>query len=135
MAKFYTKEWLPLLVDKLNTDPSYEKVAKNWEWDLLMVLEPSGAMKERHVLYMDLWHGKCRSGTELASESEKPNAAFTLKAPYDNFAKVVAGKLDPMQAMLTRKLGVKGNMGIMLRNVPSVMDFVRCCRDVTDGFV
>jgi len=41
---------------------------------------------------------------------------------------VVTGELDAMQAMMTRRLRVEGNMAYMLRNVPSVLDFVRCCR-------
>jgi hypothetical protein len=40
-----------------------------------------------------------------------------------------------MQAMLTRKLHVKGNMSVMMRNVPSVLDFVRCAKENTDEFV
>ena len=39
------------------------------------------------------------------------------------------------QAMLTRKLGVKGNMAVMMRNVPTVLDFVRCAGEVTDEAV
>ena len=35
-----------------------------------------------------------------------------------------------MQAMLTRKLHVIGSMAYVLRNVPVVLDFVRCCRRV-----
>jgi putative sterol carrier protein len=37
-----------------------------------------------------------------------------------------------MQAMLTRKLSVQGNMGLMMRNVPTVLDFVRCAQEVTE---
>ena len=36
-----------------------------------------------------------------------------------------------MQAMLTRKLDVKGNMAVMMRNVPTILDFVRCAREMT----
>jgi hypothetical protein len=31
-------------------------------------------------------------------------------------------------------LGVYGNMAVLMRSVPTVLDFVRCCREVTDGF-
>jgi putative sterol carrier protein len=55
-------------------------------------------------------------------------AKFTLRAPRRHFLKVVTGELDPMQAMMTRRLRVEGNMAYMLRNVPTVLDFVRCCR-------
>lgn len=62
-------------------------------------------------------------------EDFKP--AFTLKSSYDNFVSILQGKLDPTTAMLTNKLRVKGNMGYMMRNIPTVLDFVRCAREVT----
>jgi hypothetical protein len=37
-----------------------------------------------------------------------------------------------MTALLSRKIHVHGNMAVMMRNVPTVLDFVRCCREVTD---
>jgi putative sterol carrier protein len=40
-----------------------------------------------------------------------------------------------MQALMTRKISVKGNMAILMRSVPTVLDFVRCCREVTDSYV
>ncbi len=43
--------------------------------------------------------------------------------------------LDPIQAMLTRRLSVQGNMVTITRNVPTVLDFVRCCREVTDSYI
>jgi hypothetical protein len=35
---------------------------------------------------------------------------------------------------MTRRLRVKGNMAVLVRNVPTVLDFVRCAREVTDSF-
>ncbi|MDP3186571.1 MAG: SCP2 sterol-binding domain-containing protein, partial [Anaerolineales bacterium] len=57
--------------------------------------------------------------------------AFVLKASYENIARIMKGELDPMQAMMTRKLQVQGSMAYMMRNVPTVLDFVRCCREIT----
>jgi putative sterol carrier protein len=37
-----------------------------------------------------------------------------------------------MTAMMTRKLKVRGSMTYMMRNVPTVLEFVRCAQDVTD---
>jgi hypothetical protein len=37
--------------------------------------------------------------------------------------------------MMTRKLQVQGNMAVMMRSVPVVLDFVRCAREVTDAFL
>ena len=134
MAKFPSPEWLSELNQKLNTDSKYAQVARNWEGDMIIVIEPSGLLKETVTYYLDLWHGQCRNSYIIQS-GQQAKAAFTLKAPFDNYVKLLKSELDPMQALLTRKIGVQGNMAILMRNVPTVLDFVRCCREVTNGFI
>jgi putative sterol carrier protein len=129
-AVFPSMDWLNELDAKLNNDERYAGIAKNWEGDIIIQIEPEGNLKEQRVFYLDLWHGKCRGVAELKDVSEK-KAAFVLKATYENIKRIVTGKLDPMQAMMTRKLVVQGNMAVMMRSVPTVLDFVRCCRDIT----
>ena len=128
---FPSAEWLKEFENKLNADERYAQIAKNWEGDMYFLIEPDGNLQTQVIMYLDLWHGKCRS-TELVTDISSHNPAFTLKAGYGNFAKVLKGDLDPMQAMLTRKLDVKGNMAVMMRSVPTVLDFVRCAREMTD---
>mgnify|MGYP002713144997 FL=1 len=130
-AVFPSLEWLQALEEKLNNDEKYAQVAKKWEGDMACVLEADGRLSEKKILYLDLWHGKCREVAELSDIAEK-DPAFVLTASYTNFLRVLQGDLDPMQAMLTRKLGVKGNMAVMMRNVPTVLDFVRCAKEVTN---
>jgi putative sterol carrier protein len=129
-AVFPSIEWLKEFEAKLNSDEHYAQIARNWEGDMYFIIEPEGNLKAQMVMYLDLWHGTCR-GTEIVADIAQHNPAFALKAGYANFAKVLKGELDPMQAMLTRKLDVKGNMAVMMRNVPTVLDFVRCAREVT----
>lgn len=130
-AIFPSMDWLNELDAKLNRDERYAGIAKNWEGDMIIQIEPEGNLKERRFYYLDLWHGKCRGVAELKDASEK-KAAFVLKATYENIKRIVTGKLDPMQAMLTRKLVVQGNMAVMMRSVPTVLDFVRCAREITN---
>jgi len=131
---FPSSEWLNSLEEKLNEDKKYATIAVKWEGDISVVIEPSGNLKEPVIYYLDLWHGKCRRVAILNNVNDE-NAAFILSASYDNIAQIMQGKLDPMQAMLTRKLKVKGNMAIMMRNVPTVLDFVRCARDITNDIL
>jgi len=134
MAQFPGKQWLAQLKDKLNADEVYARVARNWEGDMLFLIEPGGALTHQVAFYLDLWHGKCPDAYVL-EDGQQVSAVFTLKGPYGNYTRLLKGELDPMQALLTRKLGVKGNMAIMVRNVPTVLEFVRCCREVTDSFI
>ncbi|MCP4141002.1 MAG: hypothetical protein GY755_12065 [Chloroflexi bacterium] len=128
---FPSLEWLEALKEKLNSDEEYAEVAKKWEGDILCQLEADDRLEETMLLYVDLWHGKCRE-VALWDEIGDKKPAFVMKASYTNFLRVLQGDLDPMQAMMTRKLGVKGNMAVMMRSVPIVLDFVRCASEVTD---
>jgi putative sterol carrier protein len=132
MAQFPTADWVQALVDKINSDEHYAQVARNWEGDMRYIIEPSGPITEPVWIYLDLWHGKCRKAfIEPRDSGLKP--AFILKAPYENLKRVLNGEIDPMTALMTRKIGVQGSMMVLMRNVPTILDFVRCCRDVTDS--
>jgi putative sterol carrier protein len=130
-AVFPSEAWLQGLEAKLNSDSRYSEIAKNWEGDLFFFIEPEGNLKERLTFYLDLWHGTCRKVEFQPAADSHPNPAFTLSASYHNITSILTGKLHPMTAMMTSKLKVKGSMGYMMRNVPTVLDFVRCAQEVT----
>ena len=128
---FPDNEWLDSFVHALNSTESYAKTASKWEGDILFEILAEGALEKDTYIYLDLWHGRCRSASFM-ERKEEVDRAFVVSAPFSNFARVAKGDLDPMQAMLTRKLAVKGNMGYMLRNVPVVLEFVKCANGITD---
>lgn len=130
-ATFPSLEWLEGLESKLNSDQKYAQVAKNWEGDLIFFIEPEGGLKEPLTFYLDLWHGTCRSVDYDPDPEKYSKPVFTLRATYNNITAILTGKLDPMTAMMTNKLKVQGSLGYMMRNVPTVLDFVRCAREVT----
>jgi putative sterol carrier protein len=130
-AIFPSEAWLQGLEAKLNSDSRYHEIAKHWEGDLIFFIEPEGNLKERLTFYLDLWHGACRSVEYQPAAESHPAPAFTLSASYHNITSILTGKLNPMTAMMTSKLKVKGSMGYMMRNVPTVLDFVRCAQEVT----
>ncbi len=127
---FISQEWMDTLCQKLNSDARYAQIASKWEGDLSIAIEPSGDLTEPLFVYLDLWHGSCREA-KLVSALEGLTPAFTLTATYDDITKILTGKLDPMQAMMIRKLRVQGSMAYMMRNVPTVLDFVRVAREAT----
>lgn len=131
-AIFPTSEWLDSFESKLNSDERYAKIGSKWEGDIYFVIQPEGNLKEQVIYFLDLWHGKCRS-TEMVKDITAHSPAFTLSAAYGNFARVLTGDLDPMQAIMTRKLDVKGSMAVMMRSIPTVLEFVRCAKEVTEG--
>ena len=128
---FPSQEWLEALQAKLNGDARYNQIARNWEGDLFFDIQPAGTLTQPVGMYLDLWHGRCRSVEYGADSAKHAKPKFILRSPYNNFTSILLGKLDPMTAMMTNKLKVDGSLGYMMRNVPTVLDFVRCCREIT----
>ncbi len=130
-AMFPSEEWLKGLEAKLNSDAAYAEIAKTWEGDLFFIIEPEGNLKEQITFYLDLYEGICRKTEYKPDLASYPTPAFTLSSSYNNITDVLTGKLNPMTAMMTMKLKVTGSMAYMMRNVPTVLDFVRCAQEVT----
>ena len=131
MATFPTPEWLQELMEKLNNDDQYAQIARNWEGDMVFKIDADGPLTESITYYLDLWHGKYR-GVEVIPEDVNRDAVLIMRAPYLNIIKVIRGETQVVQALLTRKISVRGNMALLMRNVPTVLDFVRCCQEVTE---
>ena len=131
MVEFASPEWVELFKDKLNTDTQYAEIAKNWEGDVFFIIEPGETLAEQKVFYLDLWHGKCRDAY-IVENGLVQDAALILKGVYEDYVLILKGETHPMQAMLTRRLSVKGNMGLLMRNVPTVLDFVRCAQEISE---
>jgi putative sterol carrier protein len=131
VAIFPSEEWLQGLKTQLNSDRRYNEIARNWEGDLFFFIEPEGNLKEKLTFYLDLWHGTCRKVEYMPAAASYPNPTFILSASYKDITSILTGKLNPMTAMMTSKLKVKGSMGYMMRNVPTVLEFVRVAQDAT----
>jgi putative sterol carrier protein len=131
VEKFPTSEWLHALCQKLNEDGRYNHVARNWEGDIVFDISPDGNLTSPITMYLDLWHGQCRSVAYNPAPGSFAMPRFLLRSEYSSFSSILMGKLDPMTAMLSNKLRVEGSLGYMMRNVPTVLDFVRCAREIT----
>jgi putative sterol carrier protein len=131
--RFPSDEWIKELSRLLNESESYERAAKDWEGDFIFVIEADQILDETAYLYMDLYHGKSPSAAALASADEK-QAAYVLQAPFATWQRVIEGRLDPIQGMMTRKLKLKGNMMQIMRYPKAAKEIVSCCAMVPTEF-
>ncbi len=131
---FGTDAWIKQLMVELNNSEAYAEAAKNWEGDIYFVVDPKGSVLEEEVyMYVDLWHGKCRHA-EVPASKDKFNPEFTIKGTVKAFKEVIDNGLDPMKALLTRKLKLTGNMAKIMRNVKSANQLVHCCTFIPTNF-
>jgi putative sterol carrier protein len=131
--KFPSDPWVKALMEDLNKSEAYAEAAKNWEGDFYFIVEPGGVLEKPVVLYMDLWHGKCRDAFEATDESAK-TPAFRMSAPVATWKKVLTKKLDPIQGLVTMQLKLKGNMAMVMKNVKAAKELVESCTRVETEF-
>lgn len=129
---FPSDAWVKAFMEDLNNSEAYLQAALNWEGDFIFVIEPAGTMATQVLLYMDLWHGKCRDA--FAVDGHKPDAVFTLAGKVETWKKVMTKKLDPMQAMMTGQLKLKGNMAMVMKNVRAAKELVESCTRIPTEF-
>jgi len=127
--RFPSDEWIAELSRLLNESPSYESSAKDWEGDFIFVVEPDGAFEKTSYLFLGLRHGKSTGAALLSSPDERP-AEYKINAPYGVWRKVIDGELDPIQAMMMRKLKLDGNLMKIMRYPKAAKEIVSCCADV-----
>jgi putative sterol carrier protein len=127
-AKFPSQAWADAMIVEVNNSEAYARAAKEWEGDFYFVVQETG-----EIVYMDLWHGACREATFITDPGCK-DPVYKITAKLDNWKKVLAGKLDPVQGMITRQLKLDGNLVQIMKNVKAAQELVRCAARVDTVF-
>ncbi len=122
---FGTQEWLDALKKALETSQAYKEAAKKWEGDIYFIVEPDASYKNRLILYLDLWHGKCREARVITDENEK-SPKYRIFGPFTNWKQILNKKVDPVQSMMTGKIKVKGDMAQIMKMPRAAVELVNC---------
>ena len=130
---FASQEWLKALMVKINESEAYRSAAKTWEGDFYFIVEPEGAATEPVIMYVDLWHGACRDAFIVDDPADR-EPEFRINASVGAWKMVVTKRLDPIQALMTRRLKLQGNMMKIMRAVKAAQELVECCTQVPTEF-
>ena len=125
--RFPSAAWTAEFIDAINSSDAYASAAKNWEGDISLVIEGSAA------IYLDLWHGVCRSG-EYLEDPDSKDAAFKITTSMEKWRRVLEGRLDPIQGLMTRQIKLDGNLVKIMKNVKAAQELVKCATTVDTTF-
>jgi putative sterol carrier protein len=131
--KYPSQEWLVELEARLNASETYAKAAATWEGDCIFVIQPDATYLETSYGYINLQHGKA-SGARMLKSLEEQNALFTMSAPFGIWRKVMEGRLDPLQAMFSGKIKVKGSMAQIQRTPRATYELTRIATQIDTDF-
>ena len=134
---FPSEEWAREFCSKLNENPKYHDSAKRWEGSILFVVtDLPDDLKELHGgrdsvgFLLDLWHGECR-GMQWFSDLDKADGDYILEATYEDWVQIVSGKLDPIKALITKKMKIKkGSIATIMRFTLAAINMVKTAQQV-----
>ena len=130
---FASPAWVVALKEAINASKTYRESAKNWEGDFWFMVEPDNAEGERKLIYLDLWHGECRDALLATSEAEHA-PEFRISGTARNWQRVITKEIDPIRALMTNSLKLKGNLAKVMRNVRAAQDLVLCAASIPTQF-
>ena len=122
---FATDAWIKRLGEECNKSEAYRQAAKHWEGDVYLVVEAEGQLRKTVYMYMDLYHGECRRAF-VADDPGTLNPKFWFRGSVSAWKEVTDRNMDPLKAILTRKLALKGNMTNIIRNAKATEALVNC---------
>jgi putative sterol carrier protein len=113
-------KWVVIYTESLNNSKSYKDAAKNWEGSMILAFEKSD--KTTVAIFLDLWHGECRSAviihdpTQFAEKVNSPDMKLMLSGPAKNWIKETQKtKPNLTQALMTGQLKIKGDMSVVMK--------------------
>ena len=127
--KFPSDAWIKALHEELNASESYQRSAKDWEGDFMFIAEPDDTFPETAYMHLQLYHGSS-PGAAMVDPGQLPETEYTIKAPFSTWRKVIDGKLDPIQGMMTGQLKLDGDLMKIMRYPKAAQEIVSCCAKI-----
>ena len=134
MSKFPSDEWVTEYSGKLNESEAYRDAGKTWEGDILFVIKPDSEEGKEDYIYLDLFHGQCRSARFIHAGEQPPKTQFRYIGKMSNWKRLMNGEIDPIQGILTGKFKLEGSMMKIMRYTKAAKVMVSLTSKVTTEF-
>lgn len=131
----FTQPWADAFRDAINADESYRAASSGWKWPLALVLDPVAELgyPGGGAVELELSRGTCERATALAPDAV--TAYFVLRGAYPAWKAIVRGELDPVTAVMTRRLALAtGSLTTLMLHSRSAKLLVACARQVDTAF-
>ncbi len=113
MATFPSKEWWEEAVRLVNEDPERALAARGWLGDIGVIVDAEPGRLARpfvvHVVPRDSRIESLRV-LEEPDDLDELEPAYLARAPYTVWKQLLRGTLDPVEAVLRRRISVRGDI-------------------------
>ncbi len=137
MHPFPSPEWAAAFQQAIDGSAGYRKAAATWNEGavaLVVKANPALGVPEEIGLWLDLAAGACREA-KIVTGTEAEQAPFCIRGDYAEWKAVLQKQLDPIKAMMQKKLELKGPMTIIVKYVNASKELVECATRVPTRFL
>ena len=134
---FPSPEWAQAFKQVLDGSTGYRDAGRDWTHGpvaLLVKADPSIGVADDIGLWLDLERGVCREA-RVVGRAEAEKAPFCISGDYAQWKSVIRKQLDPIKAMMQKKLELKGQMTIIVKHVNASKELVECATRVPTRFL
>lgn len=123
----YSPEWADAFKSEINGSAKYKQAAEKWEGTvgLVVLAEPDKNVPEDLGVFMDLWHGEARE-VQATDAAGAQKADYVITGAYSRWKRVAKAELDPIKAIMTGQLKLKGNFPTLVRYTNASKELVNC---------
>jgi putative sterol carrier protein len=130
MAVLYPSDgWIKELAGICNEDPEFKSAAGDFAGKFIFQIEKeAGKLDETALLTVRVKDGVTSEARALSSLDECPDADYIVTGKYSAWKGVVQAKLEPLRAIMTRKLKlIKGSQLKILKEVKLTLRIMNNC--------
>jgi putative sterol carrier protein len=134
---FPSPEWANAFKSAMDASAGYRNAGRDWTHGavaLVVKSDPSIGVAEDVGLWLDLDRGVCRD-VKVVTRAEAEKAPFCIAGEYARWKSVIKKELDPIKAMMQKKLELKGQMTIIVKYVNASKELVECATQVPTKFL
>ncbi len=120
MPVFPSRAWAEAAMALVNADPDTVAAARGWTGDFGLIIEAErGRLDEHFVVWVRPEDGRVAELRVLADpdDLDEFEPAYRVRAPYSIWKGLLLGSVDPVQAILQRRLRVEGDVQPILERM------------------
>jgi len=113
MPDFPSRAWCEEALQLLEADPETVRAGQGWTADIGVVVEAEAGKLERpFVLYLKPSEGRIERWKVLvdADDLDEFDPEYRIQAPYSVWKGFLLGTVDPIEAVLRRRVQVQGDL-------------------------
>lgn len=135
----FQADWAEAWCAAIEASDAYRRDGAAWSSPLAVVItaDPDAGMPQERAVWLDLDGGRCRQARSVdgPTSTELADIPVVIEGPPAVWARLLAGRLEPMLALTLGKLGLRrGSLATLLPHARGARELLATARTVPTRF-